>query len=81
MFKVQGLVPSFIVPRVNKVGCAWRTAENGAHGAPYRADNSIDDHSIAMRPAGMDCRHPGPQDAFGVIHVNWVPALHAGTTE
>jgi hypothetical protein len=23
-----------------------------------------------LRHAGMDCRHPGPQDASGHIHVN-----------
>ena len=24
----------------------------------------------SLRHAGMDCRHPGPQDASGHIHVN-----------
>ena len=24
----------------------------------------------SFRHAGMDCRHPGPQDASGDIHVN-----------
>jgi hypothetical protein len=32
------------------------------------------------RHAGMDGRHPGPQDASGDIHVAWIPALHAGMT-
>jgi hypothetical protein len=35
----------------------------------------------AIRHAGMDGRHPGPQDASGDIHVTWIPALHAGMTE
>ena len=24
----------------------------------------------SLRHSGMDCRHPGPQDASGYIHVN-----------
>jgi hypothetical protein len=40
-----------------------------------------EDERPAIRHAGMDSRHPGPQDASGNIHVTWIPALHAGMTE
>jgi hypothetical protein len=34
----------------------------------------------SLRHAGMECRHPGPQDASETSVSTWVPAVHAGTT-
>jgi hypothetical protein len=34
-----------------------------------------------LRHAGMDCRHPGAQDAPETSMSTWIPALHAGMTQ
>ncbi len=34
-----------------------------------------------LRHAGMDCRHPGSQDAPETSMSTWIPALHAGMTQ
>jgi hypothetical protein len=45
--------------------------EKGFTAECFMSSRSPTEHENAdLRHAGMDCRHPGPQDASGDIHVN-----------
>ena len=43
--------------------------------------SSTENENGGLRHAGRDGGHPGARDAYGDVHVTWIPAVHAGMTD
>ena len=66
-------------PFVTRVG--HENEPNRMRRASFAYDLTYPNANADLRHAGMDCRHPGSQDAPETSMSIWIPALHAGMTE